>query len=231
MRAIAMALRPRRTSCTLCGEGYMDEAKPLCGRCFALLSAASMQTCRHCGKSISDCVCNGVKDYALWWYNKPAVRRLIHSLKHSTDWTQVDFVAKMAVYAINAYKLSSRVDAVAAVPSRPSAVLAKGYGHAEIVGREIALKLGLPYIDALYRVDNKQQKLLSASQRKRDLKLRFKINADKCLSVDGTPYGRVLLIDDIITSGGTMACCSALLRKSGVKQVSHFTLAKAMKRK
>ncbi|MBO4501801.1 MAG: hypothetical protein J5760_06110, partial [Clostridia bacterium] len=63
-------------------------------------------------------------------------------------------------------------------------------------------------------------KLLSATQRRRNALGLYKADAEKLKDVS-----RVLLIDDVRTTGSTLNACAFALRKAGVKQITQFTLA------
>jgi ATP-dependent DNA helicase RecQ len=86
--------------------------------------------------------------------------------------------------------------------------------------RRLAQLLGLPVFDAIIKLKgNEPQKM----QQNRFHQCR---NLDSVFAVsDGVPPGPVLLVDDVIDSGWTMAVLSALLRQSGSGPVYPIALA------
>lgn len=212
-------------SCAVCGGGYQPDDLPICPRCFADVARECIRHCRRCGKLPHECKCSGASVRSVMWY-KGAVRGMMHKFKHHTDVLLTDFIAAMSAEMLTSQGVSARVDAVVPIPSRKRDVHFKGYGHAEVLARAIADKLGLPYVEALGRTGARQQKLLSASQRKRAIARNFEAVPGRMTRPDGTEYGRILLVDDITTSGATMTGCAAMLRRAGARQVVCFTPAK-----
>ncbi len=230
----------RMSSCAVCGAGYYDAGFACCPECLAAIARESMRLCRHCGKAPDECVCSGARVRSLMWYRGDTVKRMMFKFKHNADSTLADLIADISADMLISQKISRRVDAVVPIPSRPKDKRFKGYGHAELLAKHIASKLNIPYVEALSRSGAKQQKLLSASQRKRAVALNFKIADGGCLKKGGCDcnggdggdvYDRILLVDDITTTGGTLMCCAALLRKAGAKQVVCFTPAKTPRRR
>ena len=221
----------RMSSCAICGAGYYDDEFACCPKCLADIAYESLRVCRHCGKTADECVCSGARVRSLMWYRGGTVKRMMFKLKHNADYLLADLIAGISADMLVSHGISKRVDAVVPIPSRPKDRRFKGYGHAELLAKHIASKLNIPYIEALSRSGAKQQKLLSASQRKRAVALSFKRSNQCCQKQDGTVYDRILLIDDITTTGGTLTCCAALLRKAGVRQVVCFAVAKTPRRK
>lgn len=221
----------RMSSCAVCGAGYYDAEFACCPECLAAIARESMRPCRHCGKTPDECVCSGARVRSLMWYRGDTVKRMMFKFKHNADSLLADLIADLCADMLISQKISRRVDAVVPIPSRPKDKRFKGYGHAELLAKHIAAKLNIPYIEALSRSGAKQQKLLSASQRRREVALNFK-RSDRCRQKQGgAVYDRILLVDDITTTGGTLMCCAALLRKAGVRQVVCFTAAKTPRRR
>lgn len=221
----------RMSSCAVCGAGYYDAEFACCPECLAAIARESMRPCRHCGKTPDECVCSGARVRSLMWYRGDTVKRMMFKFKHNADGTLADLIADISADMLISQKISRRVDAVAPVPSRPKDKRFKGYGHAELLAKHIASKLNIPYVDILSRSGAKQQKLLSASQRRRYVALNFKIADGGDIKNKNNVYDRILLVDDITTTGGTLMCCAALLRKAGAKQVVCFTPAKTPRRR
>ena len=91
----------------------------------------------------------------------------------------------------------------------------RGYNQAEVYGRLLGKVLGIPCIPSLAsRVrDTTPQKELSLEQRKKNLRNAFHI------SENVVEYRRILLVDDIYTTGSTLDSLSVALRELGVKNI------------
>lgn len=217
--------------CVVCGAGYYDKSLALCPKCLAEIARQTIRPCRLCGKMPYECKCSGASVRSVMWYRGRTVKGMMHKFKHHTDVLLTELIADFCVDMLISQGVSKRVDAVVPIPSRAKDRHFKGYGHAETLAKCIADKLDLPYIEAIERTGAQQQKLLSASQRKRAIALSFKPLRKCCQKPDGTIYSRILLIDDITTTGATLMCCAALLRRAGVKQVVCFTPAKTARQR
>jgi predicted amidophosphoribosyltransferase len=94
------------------------------------------------------------------------------------------------------------------------------------LAREIGRRTHTPVENALRRVRNTaaQAGLTSA---KRRLNVSGAFQASKPAAIDGR---RVLLIDDVMTTGATAASCARALQRAGARQVTLLTLARADRR-
>ena len=89
------------------------------------------------------------------------------------------------------------------------------FNHAEALARECAAVMGLPYVETLekYR-QNAPQHTLRRSERSLNVKDVYRV-IDPSL-VKGK---RILLIDDIITTGSTLGECARMLKTGGCRRV------------
>lgn len=104
------------------------------------------------------------------------------------------------------------LDAVVFVPATPAAYARRGFDHMEPLAREAAHLLGLPLADVLARRDASDQRGLSRTERSR--------NARGSMVVLGRLDGaRLLLMDDVVTTGATMGAAARALREAGASAV------------
>jgi predicted amidophosphoribosyltransferase len=102
-------------------------------------------------------------------------------------------------------------DVVTWVPGRPPDIRARGFDHAELLARLVAPRVGLRARPLLFRRRSPpDQAGLSAVQRRRNLVDAF--GARPCT-------GRVIVVDDLITTGATGRACAAALRAAGAELV------------
>ena len=96
----------------------------------------------------------------------------------------------------------------------------RGYNQAEMIARELACIWGVPLEkNAVKRIRNtKPQKLLSDEERKNNLKKAFQA-AEFIVK-----YKKILLVDDIYTTGSTVEAVACELMRCGVEQVFFLTL-------
>jgi ComF family protein len=108
------------------------------------------------------------------------------------------------------------------VPTATSRVRGRGYDQAKLLARELSRRTGLPYLDCLLRSGQTHQVGSSREQRLRQLRGAFRLRAAQKV------YGRrILLIDDVLTTGATLEAASKLLKACGTGQVEAMVFARA----
>ncbi|MBB6096764.1 ComF family protein [Deinobacterium chartae] len=114
---------------------------------------------------------------------------------------------------------SWQAQAVCAVPLHPSRQRQRGYNQSELLGRALAARLALPYLPLLVRTRaTRQQARLRADQRAANVRDAFVCRA--------TPPERVILTDDVLTTGSTLLACARALRAAGAREVFFVTVAR-----
>jgi len=116
-------------------------------------------------------------------------------------------------------------DAVAAIPLNKDRFKERGYNQAEVLARPLANLLKVPIISAsIVRVKKTQSQVgLSLPQRKSNVENAFLADHQIVNSK------KVLIVDDVATTGSTIDACSQSLLDAGAKSVFGLTLARALK--
>lgn len=115
---------------------------------------------------------------------------------------------------------SAPFDGVAFVPCTPDAYARRGFDHMEEVARHAAALLGLPFVDALARWAPRDQRGLTKGQRAENARASLVPVVD----VAGT---RLLLLDDVLTTGATLGAAAGALKLAGARRVAGATVARA----
>jgi ComF family protein len=112
------------------------------------------------------------------------------------------------------------VDVVMPVPLFSSRLRARGFNQAALLARPVARRLGLSLaVMALYRVrDTAEQAGIARTERALNVKGAFRARSPRA-------PGRVLLIDDVRTTGATLAAASDALLNAGYTSVHALALA------
>jgi len=114
-------------------------------------------------------------------------------------------------------------DILISVPLHPKRLRQRGYNQSDLVSRKLSKLSGLQMFDrCLFRQKDSlpQTKTTNVDERRRNV-----VNAFACSdrSVDGR---RVMLIDDVCTSGATLEACAVALKSAGVLSVWGLTIAR-----
>lgn len=111
------------------------------------------------------------------------------------------------------------VDAVCFVPATAEAYARRGYDHMELTARELAALLGLPLADVLAREAASDQRDLGRSGRAANLAGTMRVVED----VSGL---RLLLVDDVVTSGASMREATRALLARGAAEITACSLVR-----
>jgi len=165
----------------------------------------------HCFEKGYSCVQYGLKE-----------RELLLSFKYGGK----AFIGEKIACAM-ADKLATEdceVDLIAPVPMYRSKERKRGYNQADIIAKHLAKKMSLPYFGKLLlRVENTTAMSgMSAFERRMNMENAFSMVDSSVKHAIGK---RVLLVDDIYTTGSTVSACSQVLMSRGVREVRVITFA------
>lgn len=117
-------------------------------------------------------------------------------------------------------------DAIVPVPLYWLRQWRRGFNQSEVLARGLGRRLGLPVICGLRRVRSTQvQAGLSNTARRQNVAQAFRSRRGR--SVAGK---RILLIDDVMTTGSTAAACALALKRAGAARVALVTVARVDRR-
>jgi ComF family protein len=150
-------------------------------------------------------------------------REPILKLKHADRLDLAPLFARWLSRA--AAELIAEVDAVAPVPLHPSRLLGRRYNQAAEIARPLCRLTGLAYLpDALVRRRaTESQGGKSGTGRKRNVAGAFEVPARRARQVAGK---RILLIDDVMTTGSTAEGCARALKAAGAVRVDVAVVAR-----
>ncbi len=160
--------------------------------------------------------------YSFGFY-EAELRQLIHLFKYGRVRTLAAPLGKLLARAL---PREQAFDIIIPMPLHWRKRWQRGFNQSELLAREIGRRTNTPVENALRRVRNTaaQAGLTSA---KRRLNVSGAFRAKKRAAIDGR---RVLLIDDVMTTGATAASCARALQRAGARQVTLLTLARADRR-
>jgi len=159
------------------------------------------------------------------FYEGP-LRELIHLLKYSGMRPLTGRLGRLLDRTLPGGEKAEKYDAIVPVPLHWHRRWRRGFNQAELLAREVADRRGIPVVNALRRSKaTVNQAGLTSAGRRRNITGAFRPNA----GIDLTNK-RILLIDDVFTTGATASACARVLKRAGAKSVSLLTLARADRR-
>lgn len=111
------------------------------------------------------------------------------------------------------------LDALCFVPATERAYGHRGFDHMELVSRELSVLTGIPLADVLVRAAGRDQRSLGREDRARNLR-------DAIEVVDDVSGMRVLLADDVVTTGASMRAAARALLSRGAESVTGCALTR-----
>lgn len=206
-------------SCAGCGDGPW----PFCDGCRDALTVLAEPWCVRCGRpwpvsvpSCPDCPPPVVtSSRAPFAFAGPA-RRAVHRLKYK-GWRGVAAALASAMVLVGPLPPT---DVITWVPLARKRRAERGYDQARALAAEAARQLERPCVGLLRRtVATAPQARRSGPERRRALQGAFR-------SAHPVPP-RVLLVDDVLTTGTTVAACAEALRQAGAQQVHVLTATRS----
>lgn len=151
----------------------------------------------------------GVDRWTIPWGYEKAARDLVLALKLRAKRPAAAVLAEALATDIQAK--GTAATALSWVPGRRKDIRVRGFDHAELIARELGSRLGLPVVGRLERaIDRPDQTTLSGPARRANLAGAF---------VARSGIDKVMLIDDLVTTGATATACAGALRAAGASWV------------
>ena len=226
--AAKRAVYPEDVTCDCCGEELTANSRyRLCGECLSKLPTTPEHICLVCGTPITDEAdyCNRCQqnEYKFLRNRAPLVydgiaKDMLYKLKFGGK----RYIAKTlgAMMSDEFLKRNMQADIAVFVPMTHDEEKKRGFNQSELLAREVGERLNIPVLPALVKTrDTAAQKQLTRKEREENLKGVFSCVFDE---VKGR---KILLIDDVFTTGATANECTAVLLKGGAREVSILTAA------
>jgi ComF family protein len=155
------------------------------------------------------------------------LRTLIHLFKYSG---MKPLARTLAEYMEQAIPSDERFDAVVPVPLHWRRQWDRGFNQSALLADRIAKRRGIPMVNALRRKRaTATQAGLASAGRRRNVASAFDLRV-KGNRNPGLAGSKILLIDDVMTTGATASACASVLKRGGAKSVSLLTLARVDRR-
>ena len=147
---------------------------------------------------------------------------LVHTLKYGGYlWIAEKVMTPLMAGVLSGYPGRTKFDAVVPAPLHRSRLAKRGVNQAEVMVRGMARRINAPVLDKLKVVRRtRDQVKLSAGERREDV--------TGALASRGPIAGRILLGDDVVTTGATLSECAGVLRRAGASEIRALTLCRTV---
>ncbi len=213
--------------CLSCGDFlFLEHAEVFCKNCFDFGFRKNKKSyCKFCGKPSSNAVCKACElepkfsfsELTFFTYYNEFVQSAFYELKFKRKRAVAQHVGKKISSDLKSFIKSRAVDAVIPVPLSRSELKSRGFNQCE----EILKAGGVSFESILEKEDRKRQSSLGLRERKQNVKGAFKVKRP-------LKAKRVLIFDDVLTTGSTADEVARVLLSSFAKEVYVYVVARVI---
>lgn len=200
------------TECIICGK---QKQEIICNKCYKTLKIV---------EKIEKIPNKNFKEHLYIFKYEGKIRNLIIDYKFNDKSYLNEFFVKIILKNKKIYGKIKNYDIIIPVPIHPKRKRQRGYNQSELIARKIAKsieKLELVTNCLIKGKNTIAQSKLTKEQRKENVKQVYKLQNKQKIK-----DRRIILFDDIYTTGSTAEECSRILKENGAKEILVFTIAK-----
>lgn len=202
--------------CPACAGKIRYVTQPYCYSCGKPVAYASQEYCADCAGKRHEFQ----QGRAVFQYQGP-IRGILYRYKYGNRRDYTEFFAREAVRCYGGWVRRLGIDLVMPIPLSKKRMRRRGYNQADLFAKRFSELCGLDYdAKSLVRIRNTApQKQLSVQERKNNLKNAFKMNRNV------VNLKRILLIDDIYTTGSTIDAAAFACKQAGARDVFYLCIS------
>lgn len=212
--------------CISCSEILDFEDRALCKTCLSEHMQLKLKRCSNCYKEYHNCTCSNdylsarfVKKLVKVFRYKPSLspndiipsNELIYQIKRGYRRDIVEFLADEISEAVKT-NIKYEAYVITSVPRSDFRRLKYGIDHSKTIAKTVAKRLGIEYLEIFKSKSKKPQKKTRGEQRFSNAVFDYKTEYD----LSGT---RVLIFDDIVTTGASLGACAMLIKGLGAREI------------
>ncbi len=223
-------------TCAACHRELEDDQQTICQQCLETIDIIQPPVCLTCGAPLAyrnddnhrcrlfDGVLHFDEIRAVLYYQDERVRNFIFAYKFHFQERLAQTLGEYLIQGFEAFYSPHDFDGIVPVPLHKSRLKEREFNQATLLANELHKKTGIPVReDLVYRaIKTKPQTKLSNRARRQNLKNAFRSFHEK--GADGL---RLLVVDDVLTTGATVNEVCRILKKQGAKKRCVLTLARA----
>lgn len=223
-------------TCIGCDDRLADPWSPICPECKRRYEAVKTVICPKCMRPLHRCSCVGEyleghfikQHFKVFSYRNveenDVANNLIYSMKRDNRADVREFLADELADALSDFLKKKKNVVFTNIPRRRSAIVEFGMDHAADLARLLARHFECEYIPLLVSKSKKAQKTTHGKDREHNVIFDYKGRNPKNLK------GKtVIIVDDIVTTGASVATAGALIRALGAKNIIAASVAETCK--
>ncbi|MCK9557962.1 MAG: ComF family protein [Candidatus Cloacimonetes bacterium] len=216
--------------CSACHTRLARGEKQLCTDCESKLQPYLSKGCPKCGAPVSNGSCSQCREIGYTFefvrsalsYQGPALS-LVHDLKYNALSSPAGYLADKMAEAVEGSTVFDDYDYLVPVPLHRVRKRERGYNQSELIASKLAHKMGKSYLNCISRTRyTKSQTTLERKERLKNLAGAFRVKNPAM--VKGK---RLILVDDVYTTGSTLSEASRALYAAGAAKVACYTATRA----
>ena len=200
--------------CNVCREKLKPITGPRCFRCSKPLKREEQEYCKDCRKTRLFDQGIGIFPYG------SVLQESLFKLKYGKRQEYGSFYGQIAAVYSREIIRNWGVEIIIPIPLHRKRMEKRGYNQAELIAEALGKTLCIPVDSRLMKrkVNTRPQKELDYRERKQNMKNAFFLEGEN-------RYRRILLVDDIYTTGSTIEAAAELLKRNGAENVFFLTIA------
>jgi ComF family protein len=225
-------------ACCLCGQARATpEECFVCAGCMARIHPVAPPFCERCGRPFEGEIttafeCANCRDMELnfVWARSAVIareeaREAIHRYKYQRALWLEPLLAGFLIAAAAPTLVTQSWDCIVPVPLHPTKQRHREFNQAERLGKRLGAATGIVVRNRLLKrvLPTESQTHLNRAERQANVRRAFAMRRGQRLNGE-----RIVLVDDVFTTGATTSACAGVLREAGAGEVSVWTVARGV---
>ena len=214
---------------------------PVCNACFGKITLNSGVRCHVCGLRNGKGACKKCRNktplkglFTASQYENPILKEMIHLFKYQSIESFKKPLAELIINYLEKENLTDKLRGavLTPIPLTLKRKMSRGFNQSELLAKEIGKFLNCPVINLLKRkkFTSPQAEISNWQQRKENIAGAFYLSAELSTSYPQIyrfpkPI-KVILVDDVATSGATLEEAARVLKQAGIKEIYGLVVAK-----
>ncbi len=226
IKSIKEILFPEKFTCLFCGREIFH-GELFCEDCRKEVFYTGAEICEKCGRRTKErtavcSYCRGRETYFSTarspFVYKGAISALIKRMKFGGAKYVAEELVSDALYSF--HSIGKEFDFIAFVPMTEKGLKKRGFNQSELIARALSEKTGIEVKDVLSRKEGSADQVgLKRAEREKNVKGRFSLKDRRAVKDK-----RILLIDDVMTTGATVNEISRIFYNAGAAETCVLTL-------